>query len=118
MTIKTILNNACNEDEPESVARDQALQWGEKAKTGSNRKNIGERSEPSGILSPFQTTSRLASHTDFFYAHTDFFYFFPRCGPGPRLQKVRRYGSLTFNFHGDSSRPFQEENWPQENYFL
>ena len=29
------------------LAWDQALHWEKKAKTGSNRKNIGERSEPS-----------------------------------------------------------------------
>ena len=48
------------------IAWDQALQWGEKGqKTGSNRKNIGERSKPSGAVGegerpPFPLT-RLAS---------------------------------------------------------
>ena len=32
------------------IAWDQAPQWGSKTKTGSNSKNIGERSEPSGGL--------------------------------------------------------------------
>ena len=53
------------------LAWDQALQWEKKAKTGSNRKNIGERSELSGGLGsgkgrPSETTSRLASLVYFF----------------------------------------------------
>ena len=64
--------------------------------------------------------SRLASHAGFSYAHTEFFLLFPtmRAWSQATESEARRYGSLTFNFHGDSSRPFQEENRPQENYFL
>ena len=56
-------------------------------KTGLNRKNIGERSEPSGgllwrgemaaTLSTSQTTSRLASLADFIFAHGYFFSLLP-----------------------------------------
>ena len=67
---------------------------GEKG-TRSNRKNIGERSEPSrklgreraaATLSPLQTTSRLTSFADFFFRlHRFFFFFSPNAEPGPRL---------------------------------
>ena len=56
----------------------------EKAKTGSNRKNIGERSAGPAVpgasgekggatLFPPQATSRLASLADFFFANANFF---------------------------------------------
>ena len=67
---------------------------GEKG-TRSNRKNIGERREPSrklgreraaATLSPLQTTSRLISFADFFFRpHRFFFFFSPNAEPGPRL---------------------------------
>ena len=38
-------------------------------------------------LSPPQTTFRLASLADFFFAHVDFFPFSPNAEPGPRLRQ-------------------------------
>ena len=70
------------------LAWDQAPHGGVggEAKRGSNRKNIGERSEPSGglgrgkELSPPQTTYRLASLADFlFRPQRIFFSFFSQC---------------------------------------
>ena len=68
----------------------------EKAKTGSNRKNIGERSAGPAVpgasgekggatLSPPQATSRLASLADFFLAHANVFLSSPHEEPGPGL---------------------------------
>ena len=77
------------------IAWDQALQWGEKGqKTGSNRKNIGERSKPSGAVGegerpPFPLT-RLASQARLarwlFLSPTPIFSpFSPNAEPGPKL---------------------------------
>ena len=52
------------------VAWDQAPHWGKRQKTGSNKKNIGERSKPSAI----------------FFSPTPIFSLFPHnAEPGPRL---------------------------------
>ena len=71
---------------------------GEKG-TRSNRKNIGERSEPSrklgreraaATLSPLQTTSRLTSFADFFFSPTPiFFLLFPQCGTWSQASLIR-----------------------------
>lgn len=65
------------------LAWDQALQWEERQKTRLNKKNIGQRSEPSGGLgrgkaalpSPDYLSARFASR----------FFFSPNAEPGPRL---------------------------------
>ena len=71
---------------------------GEKG-TRSNRKNTGERSEPSrklgreraaATLSPLQTTSRLTSFADFFFSPTPiFFLLFPQCGTWSQASLIR-----------------------------
>ena len=73
-----MLNNACDEDEPESVGWDQALQWGKK---GKKRGKIGKISASEASLwypfpSPDYVSARFARRF-LFYAHTDFFSFFP-----------------------------------------
>ena len=55
---------------------------GEKGKTGSNRKNIGERSEPSGSLGREKWPDYLSAH----FRLADFcFPFSPNAKHGPRL---------------------------------
>lgn len=55
-----------------------------RGKTGSNRKNIGDRSEPSGGPHPFSSPDYLsagfACQFFFFFAHMIFFSFFSQCG--------------------------------------
>ena len=67
------------------IALNQGLQWEKRQKTGSNRKNIGERSKPSGAVGegerpPFPLTRlplRLASLADCFFRPRRFFLLFP-----------------------------------------
>ena len=70
---------------PSSAVEENAI------KTGSNGKNIGERSRTRGCLgpvgkkggvtlSPPQVTSRLALLADFFFAHAIFFFFLSPMG--------------------------------------
>ena len=80
------------------VAWDQAPQLAKKRqKTGSNRKNNGNRSEPSGILGrgkgpPFPhpilpLDSLRWPICFFFFANADFFSFFPQCGAWSQANK-------------------------------
>ena len=65
------------------LAWDQALQWEKKAKTGSNRKNIGERSELSG--GPGSGKGPLRRLPLGLLRSSIFFLFSPMRSPGPRL---------------------------------
>ena len=58
------------------IFKDQAPQWGKKAKTGWNRKNIDERSHPF----PFPDYFSAHFARRFVFANADFFSFFPLCG--------------------------------------
>ena len=70
MTIRTILNNACNEDEAESVGWDQALQWGKKAKNGIKKEKY--RRAKGAQRYPFPCPDYLSAR----FAHR-FFFLFP-----------------------------------------
>ena len=66
-------------------------------KTGSNRKNIGKRSELSGILGRGKGR-RTLSHSladFFFFANADFFSFFPQCGAWSQARDRDRNGTIT-----------------------
>ena len=65
------------------LAWDQALQWEKKAKTGSNRKNIGERSELSGGLGSGKGLLRRLPLG--LLRSSIFFLFSPMRSPGPRV---------------------------------
>ena len=65
------------------LAWDQALQWEKKAKTGSNRKNISERSELSGGLGSGKGPLRRLPLG--LLRSSIFFLFSPMRSPGPRL---------------------------------
>ena len=67
------------------LAWDQALQWEKKAKTGSNRKNIGKRSEPSGGPGSGKGPFPLPRLPLGSLRSSIFFLFSPMRSPGPRL---------------------------------
>ena len=68
------------------LAWDQVPQCGKKEKRGSNRKNIGGRSEPSGCLGrgsrPLPSSDYLSAAFFFFFPPTLIFFspFFSQCG--------------------------------------
>ena len=67
------------------LAWDQAPQWKKKAKTGLNRKNNGERSEPSGGLGSGKGPFPLPRLPLGSLRSSIFFLFPPMRSPGPRL---------------------------------
>ena len=85
------------------LAWDQAPHWGKKGKTGSNRKNIGERSEPSGSLGREKWPDYLSAHSRL----ADFcFPFSPNAKHGPRLLLFLVYRCQLVHFFSFSLSSF------------
>ena len=70
---------------PILLACDQGPQWGKRQKTGSNRKNIGERSQPSGLGRGKRPPFPLPRLPPGSLRSPIFFPFFPNAEPGPRI---------------------------------